>query len=96
MLHRLGRSAVALAVAALLGSCIYAPTTAERNASFAPYRAIRIEGRAIPHFLLDRSALVVAGSQAISPGRDPYHFQFKMGRNVGVATATAVDPAAIF
>ncbi len=99
----ISRLAVLMAVA-LLGACAQLPvkSTAERDASFAPYRETHIGDETVAHFLAARTGVIIAAVELTfdQDPHDPHRIGFRaldgIGRGAQFGSAAAIDPRGYF
>jgi len=82
------RGAVVTGLLLLFAGCVYAPTAAQRSASFAPYAATRIRGQPAEEFLRDRFAFIAAVNGPLPAESDLEYTPLMI---VGLGSAAAVD-----
>jgi len=84
------------AIALLWSGCVYAPTSAERSASFAPYASARIGDQPVRDFLRDRFAFIAGGKGVVLSWPDPDHRHLVLNGVIGLGSAAAVDRRGYF
>jgi hypothetical protein len=85
-----------LVILCLCGGCIHHNTSAQRDASFSPYKNAKVGEERLAHYLFVRSAILFMAERADLTSSAVNSFHFSMTNLSSSGTATAIDQRGYF